>query len=157
MSSGEGPLSWSTGLVLGGQGRSGAEAAGKPWKVWWYRWGRRAGSRPLEEPSAAQLAELIVVRLVHRQHLSARHRRDPRLPDFDARCVIRDLRRFAHRCPRRERRPHPCRDRVAGARYVEHLARHGGDATDLAVLGAEHHAVRAEREEQGGHAERLEG
>src|SRR5260370_32754584 len=129
-----------------------AEAAGKPWKVWWYRWGRRAGSRPLEEPSAAQLAELIVVRLVHREHLSGRHRRDPRLPDFDARCVIRDLRRLAHRCPRRERRPHPCRDRVAGARYAEHLPRHRGYATDLAVLGDEPHSFGAEREEQVVHA-----
>src|SRR5438309_5196593 len=67
----------------------------------------------LEKPPSPEPPQLIVFRLMRREHFGGRYRRDPCFADLDARGVVGQLGRFPHRGARRQRRSHPCRHRVA--------------------------------------------
>src|SRR3954471_21251597 len=61
----------------------------------------------LQQTFAPQFTQLIIIRLVHREHLGGRNRRDARFSDLDARGEVGDVRGLGDRGARGERRPHP--------------------------------------------------
>src|ERR1041385_6572725 len=61
----------------------------------------------LDDAPPPQPPDRVVALLVGREHFPGRDRRHADLSDLDARRVVREVRRFPHRRPRRQRRGFP--------------------------------------------------